>query len=212
MALEHNYFRLSGVVLAVAACAAVTGCQSTSPPTSAAVAAASGEIPVGPGPVSYTVQTQPAAGTCHYRHTSGGQPLPDPACTPGATNPKVTVDNLASTICHSGYTSSIRPTEAITGREKKADAQSYGYTASLADAEYDHLISLELGGDPNDPRNLWVEPPSPDHQSGHGVSNPKDGVENTLNAAICAHKVDLVAAQRAIATDWTTALTSLGLG
>jgi hypothetical protein len=35
---------------------------------------------------------------------------------------------------------------------------AYGYTGPLHDAEYDHLISLQLGGDPNDPRN-----PGPNH-------------------------------------------------
>ena len=32
----------------------------------------------------------------------------------------------------------------------------------MGDAEYDHLISLQLGGDPNDYRNLWVEPADKD--------------------------------------------------
>ncbi|WP_394298689.1 hypothetical protein [Streptomyces rimosus] len=53
-----------------------------------------------------------------------------------------------------GYTSKIRPPVPVTSVEKTANARSYGYTASLHDAEYDHLISLELGGDPNDARNL----------------------------------------------------------
>ena len=166
-------------------------------------------LPVGPGPSGhYTVQTQPPAGSCHYRYTIDKQPLPDPKCTPGATNPLVTQANLSSTICRSGYTASIRPTASITGREKKANAESYGYTGSMRIAEYDHLISLELGGDPNDPRNLWVEPASPGHK-GNGVNNPKDSVENKLNAAICSGKVSLASAQKAIVTDWTTALSTL---
>ncbi len=160
---------------------------------------------IGTGPTNYTVQPQPAAGSCHYRYTGDGQPLPDPGCTPGATNPKVTQDTLGSTICKPGYTKSIRPGQAITGPEKKANAESYGYTGSLGDAEYDHLISLELGGDPNDPRNLWIEPPSPGHNPSDGVNNPKDKLENQLNAAVCAGTMSLPAAQDAIASDWTTA-------
>ncbi|MDG3009667.1 hypothetical protein G4X40_05850 [Rhodococcus sp. D2-41] len=178
---------------------------------STAAVSVGGALAVGPGPqTAYTVAAQPAAGSCHYRHTVDGQPLPDPGCTPGATNPRVTSGDLASTICRSGYTSSIRPPASITGREKSADARSYGYTASLHDAEYDHLISLELGGDPNDPRNLWVEPPSPGHQPGAGVNNPKDKVENTLHSLVCSGQVPLAAAQSAIATDWTTALHTVG--
>ena len=34
----------------------------------------------------------------------------------------------------------------------------YGETGSPSDYQEDHLISLELGGNPTDPRNLWPEP------------------------------------------------------
>lgn len=168
-------------------------------------------VPVGPGPTNYTVQRQPAPGSCHYRWTADKQPLPDVACTPGASNPKVTPATLSSTICRSGYTASIRPSTSITGPEKVANAKSYSFRGSLRDAEYDHLISLQLGGDPNDPRNLWVQPPSPGHRPGSGVYNDKDKVENKLKAAICDGRVSLSAAQSAIANNWTTALSSLGL-
>lgn len=169
-------------------------------------------IAVGAGPQqNYTVQRQPAPGTCHYRYEKG-EPLEDPACTPGAISPAVTQANLSSTICRKGgYTSGVRPSAYVTGQEKKLNAASYGYTGSLADAEYDHLISLQLGGDPNDPRNLWVEPPDPGHKAGAGVNNLKDPVETKLHTAVCSGKVTLADAQRAIATDWTTALGSLGL-
>jgi hypothetical protein len=160
------------------------------------------DVPVGPGPTQYAVQEQPAPGTCHYRAAADTETLPDPACTPGATNPKVTPDTLATTICRKGYTTSIRPPKAITNAEKRASAAAYGYTGSLADTEYDHLIPLALGGDPNDPRNLWVEP---------GASpNPKDDVESELQHRVCDGDMSLAAAQQAVATDWTTALRAVG--
>ncbi|WP_308428874.1 hypothetical protein [Streptomyces xanthochromogenes] len=118
---------------------------------------------------------------------------------------------MKTTICASGYTSTIRPPESVTGVEKTANAKSYAYTGALHDAEYDHLVSLELGGDPNDSRNLWVEPPSPGHKAGAGPNNPKDSVESKLHTAVCSGKVQLAAAQKAIAADWTTALATLGL-
>lgn len=158
-------------------------------------------IPVGPGPSgNYVVEPQPS--NCHYRTSAGGAALPDPVCTPGATNPKVTPDTLDSTICRSGYTKSIRPPASITDAEKKLNAKSYDYTGPLSSAEYDHLVPLELGGDPNDPRNLWVEP---------GASpNAKDSVENRLHQLVCNGTVPLQTAQEAIATDWTTALATVG--
>jgi hypothetical protein len=103
------------------------------------------------------------------------------------------------------------PPASITGKEKRLNAASYGYTGRMGDAEYDHLISLQLGDDPNDYRNLWVEPADPGHKPGAGVNNKKDPVETQQHTAVCAGQVTLAAAQRAIAGDWTTALSRLGL-
>ena len=123
--------------------------------------------------------------------------LPDPRCTPGALNPAVTASTLASTICRSGYSSTIRPAASVTRPEKIASLNAYGDPDQPSVFEYDHLISLELGGAANDPRNLWPEP---------GASpNPKDRLENRLHALICSGQLSLVAAQRAIATDWVSA-------
>ncbi len=176
------------------------------PPT---VVPATSGIVVGPGPQStYTVESQPAPGSCHYRF-QGADPLPDPSCTPGATNPDVTQATLAATICRSGYTSSIRPSSSITGAEKVGSAAAYGYTGSFHTGEYDHLISLELGGDPNDPRNLWVEPN--DRPDASSTYNTKDRLENRLNDLICSGQLSLVDAQQAIATNWVAALARYGI-
>ncbi|WP_324614483.1 hypothetical protein [Streptomyces sp. MMG1121] len=157
------------------------------------------------------MQQQPPAGSCHYRKTASGEPLPDPKCTPGATSPAVTQANLKSTICQPGYTKGIRPPASITGKEKQLNAASYGFTGSLRDAEEDHLVPLEDGGDPNDARNLWVQPPDPGHKPGSGINNKKDPIESKIHTAVCSGKVQLNAAQKAIATDWTTTEKTLGL-
>jgi hypothetical protein len=176
----------------------------------AAGAGASGPV-AGPGPqATYRVQPQPAPGTCRYvvLSAAAGDYLPDPHCTPGATNPRVTEADLASTVCKSGYTAGIRPPASITGREKRASEAAYGFTGKASTTEYDHLISLELGGDPNSPLNLW---PEPNKARAAGVNNPKDGVEDTLKALVCnaVHGkayLPLAKAQYLIATNWTTAV------
>jgi hypothetical protein len=204
----------------------VTGCSSlssgrdnttgsssgTSSPATPAVAVggASGPV-VGPGPQSkYHVQAQPAPGTCHYVvvNAAAGDYLPDPHCTPGATNPRVTQSDLASTVCKSGYTATIRPPASITGSEKRASEKAYGFTGKASTTEYDHLISLELGGDPNSPLNLW---PEPNKARAAGTTNPKDTVENTLKGLVCdaVHGkpyLPLAKAQYLIATNWMTAV------
>lgn len=71
---------------------------------------------------------------------------------------------------------------------------AYGDTGSTGDYEYDHFVSLELGGAVNDARNLWPEP---------GASpNPKDSVEDELHRQVCDGQMTLAQAQHAIATNW----------
>ncbi|TNC20831.1 hypothetical protein [Amycolatopsis alkalitolerans] len=162
-----------------------------------------------PGAGSPTTPASSAAGPvktsgCHIR-TENRQPLPDPSCTPGATNPAVTQADIRSTVCRSGWTKTVRPPESYTEKLKRQGINGYGDSdRNLGDYEEDHLISLELGGAPSDPRNLWPEPGS--------SPNAKDKVENALHRAVCDGKITLAAAQHTIAADWTTAETSLGLG
>jgi hypothetical protein len=173
---------------------------TTTPP---ATTAPSGGLEVGPGLQStYTVQPQPTPGSCHYTYI-GTDPLPDPHCTPGAVDPQVTQADIGSTICSSGFTSSIRPPEDVTEPEKEASAAAYGYTGSLHVAEYDHLVPLELGGDPNDPANLWVEPP--DNPGATSFANTKDKLEGRLNRLVCDGQLPLATAQQAIAGNWVWA-------
>jgi hypothetical protein len=137
-------------------------------------------------------------------------PLPDPACTPGALNPDVTQDTIDSTICVSGWTATVRPPVSYTNALKVQQIAEYGYSdTSTSDYEEDHFIPLELGGAPRDPANLW---PEPRYDTGTGyTSADKDAVENKLKTAVCDGTVQLADAQNAIATDWTTALQTLGL-
>ena len=137
--------------------------------------------------------------SCRFR--DGGQ-LPDPACTPGAIDPAVTQANIRSTICRSGYTATVRPSASQTDRAKFKVAYVAYQVNHSASSELDHLVSLELGG-ANDIANLWPEVGK--------QPNPKDAVENALHRAVCSGTVTLSAAQQAIASDWTTAETRLGL-
>jgi hypothetical protein len=130
--------------------------------------------------------------------------LPDPACTPGATNPGVTQANIDSTICTSGWTSTVRPPESYTEPLKRSQMDAYGDSAPISSYEEDHLIPLELGGSPASPKNLWPE---------RGASpNPKDAVEDAANHAVCDGHMTLAAAQQAIATNWIALGQRLGVG
>ncbi len=127
---------------------------------------------------------------------------PDPARTPGATNPEITQDNLRETICNPRWsTKSIRPPASYTNRLKIEQLYEYGYSDSaLKDYEEDHFIPLELGGNPTDPKNLWPEPF--DTSIPDGGARTKDKVENYLHAEVCAGSLTLEQAQREITEDW----------
>lgn len=130
--------------------------------------------------------------------------LPSPTLTPGATNPAVTQATIGQTICLVGWTATIRPPSSYTSRLKTRQLETYGYSdRRLADYEEDHLISLELGGAPRDPRNLWPEPRHIRLADGTDVGGyAKDALENYLKRRVCAGTLSLVSAQREIARNW----------
>lgn len=127
--------------------------------------------------------------------------LPDPTMTPGWTDPKVTQETINQTICVSGYTAKVRPPTSYTNKLKREQIKAYGYTdTDLSHYEEDHLISLQLGGSPDDPRNLWPQP-----YEGTCGARIKDKIEGRLKRLICSGKITLDEAQHAIATDWIAA-------
>ena len=134
--------------------------------------------------------------TCHLRD-QGSMALPDPTCTPGALNPAVGQDTIASTICVPGYSSSVRPPQSFTYNLKVRQMRAWGITGPTSTIEEDHLVPLSLGGAPSDARNLWPEP--------GGIPNVKDALEARLFSLVCRGAVTLHEAQIQIATDWRSA-------
>jgi hypothetical protein len=109
----------------------------------------------------------------------------------------VSQENIESTICVSGYTKTVRPSERITHRLKLQIMETYGRSGEMAEYELDHFIPLELGGCPDCVTNLWPEAydPSPG-------AKQKDWVENYLHRQVCSGNISLKEAQDAIRNDW----------
>ena len=138
---------------------------------------------------------------------------PNPKVTPGLVNPDITQANIDQTICNPQWsTKSIRPPVSYTNTLKQKQlAQGKSKDKMPSHYEEDHFISLEIGGHPRDPRNLWPEPwgtpahpltstgPFPAHLVG---AKSKDAVENRLHKEVCAGTLTLREAQFIIATDW----------
>ena len=112
----------------------------------------------------------------------------DPVRTPGVLNPDVTQATIRSTICRHGWTRTIRPPVEYTDGLKRTQMRAYGETGAVSAYQEDHLISLELGGHPTDPRNLWPEP--------YPRAAAVDRIENELNHRVCTGSLSLAEAQR----------------
>ena len=127
--------------------------------------------------------------------------LPDFFRTPGWTNPDVTPDNIKQTICKSGWTKTIRPKVNYTNQLKRQQIVEYGLKdKNLKHYEEDHLISLQLGGHPTDPRNLW-----PEAYAGKCGARVKDVIETKLKRLVCAGELSLWDAQYLIKSNWIEA-------
>jgi hypothetical protein len=136
---------------------------------------------------------------------------PDLARTPGAANRQVTQRTIQDNICNPQWsTKLIRPPSEYTSKLKRKQLRENGHTVhqtrtelinpdtgkvdttrceahsdNMACYEEDHLISLENGGDPTDPRNLWPEAYNT-HVGGTIMgARQKDIVEAFIHDEIC---------------------------
>jgi hypothetical protein len=103
--------------------------------------------------------------------------------TPGVANPDVTQETIGDTICKRGWTRTIRPPTDYTNGLKMEQMEAYRRAGTPSDYQEDHLISLELGGHPTDPRNLWPEPIE--------RAVRVDDIEDELNHQVCSGEITL---------------------
>jgi Bacterial SH3 domain len=124
---------------------------------------------------------------------------PDRTRAPGVTNPDVTQESLSQTICNPSFKTGppLRPPTSYTNPLKVSQMAEYGDTVSdpgktcklhsdnVGCYEEDHLISLENGGHPRDPHNLWPEAYFTRIDGKPVGARQKDTVENYIRNAIC---------------------------
>jgi hypothetical protein len=175
---------------------------------------------------------------------------PDAEKNPGAIEPKVTQDNIADNICNKEFlTSSVRPPSSYTKKLKEQQmADIYGDTVhqemeDLGGANYDedkcvshsdntrcyeedHIVSLQNGGAPSDPRNLFPEPYTTTVDGDRVGAREKDKVENYVHNGICLDvpyakfsggpkpkkPLTLEEGQRILAIDWYACYVSMVAG
>ncbi len=111
-------------------------------------------------------------------------------------------------VCTPGYSKKVRPVGAQWRKLREEAYARYGIARGhrsyvdengLRHAAYevDHLVPIELGGAPDDIRNLWPEP--------MGDAKREEVVEDELHHLVCSHRVPLAQAQAAMSRDWRTA-------
>jgi len=120
--------------------------------------------------------------------------LPDPAITPGVLNPNVTPATIARTICVHGWTATVRPPTGFTDKLRNADTPA-GFKP--LQGELDHLLSIEDGGAPADPKNLWWMV----YADRYGA-RVKDVLETHVSRAVCAGRMTLDQARAALSPNW----------
>lgn len=113
-------------------------------------------------------------------------------------SPAVTQENVATTICVKGYTATVRPPVSYTRKVKRSLLKARGIPLANARLyELDHIIPLEAGGHPTDPKNLQLQ-----LWAGPRNAHIKDHLENAYHRAICDGTVTLAIAQGYFAGIW----------
>ena len=138
-----------------------------------------------------------ACAAAPYSASSG---LPNIKLTPGLTNPAVTQGTIRSTICIRGWTATVRPPATYTNTLKYNQLHSgynLGGDLNMKHYEEDHIVPLEVGGNPSSPLNLFPQP-----RNIKLSAYLKDQLENRMHQLVCSGQLTLKVAQAVFLTNW----------
>jgi hypothetical protein len=102
-----------------------------------------------------------------------------------------------TTLCNPDYVDGFR--RHVGKKLRDQIFHAYGiYDRDRSEFELDRLLPVELGGSPDDPKNLWpqsrvIEPWN---------AGVKNRLEDVLHKKLCAGEIPLSEAQNAILADW----------
>lgn len=155
-----------------------------------------------------TVPT-PQTNACHPK-IKHGFPVADPKCTPGSTNPTLTLAVLSDADFRTGC---VRD-HLSSATAKNKTYEWYGLTkpdentGSTQTCELDHLIPLYIGG-ADDLANIWPQCGPTDVTLMQRYFKQKDQVEVYIGIMVRKKKIKLADAQKGMATDWTQYLSAM---
>jgi len=123
---------------------------------------------------------------------------PDPALAPGVVNAKVTQENISETICNLRWLAKTKPSRRFTENLKRKQLKAWKYDdRNVKNYVEDHVIPIEVGGHPTDPRNLW-----PQSTTTAWNAATKDKLEEYVSREVCAERMPLKDAQAAFQKGW----------
>jgi len=200
-----RYVYLLGAVLGIGSIAPAVAADLAIPPAARAkTPSACASLPIDTQ-ASHPIRavTLPPTATCKPI-VKNGLPLPDPACSPGAINPTVTVAVLTAP----GFTTDCLRNKATSADRKEITYQWYKIPKPAHNSgqgmvcELDHIISLEIGG-ADTLENIWPQCGPSRAVLRNRFFKQKDVVEDFLAGEVAAHRMALADVQRGIAQDWT---------
>ena len=102
---------------------------------------------------------------------------------------------------YAGYTATVRPSSSFTDGIKLRLLREADLSPDRAsEFELDHRVALAVGGHPRSLENLALQP-----WEGASGAKRKDRLERRLQQLVCAGKLALKRAQRALFFDWGAA-------
>jgi len=110
-----------------------------------------------------------------------------PSWTPGAINPNVTQANIKTTICAASWTKAVRPPVSFTDSLKLKQMVDLRLITIPESYEEDHRVPLEVGGAPQDPKNLWPQI--------WPEARQKDRLETAVKKDVCSGRLTLAQGQ-----------------
>ena len=114
-------------------------------------------------------------------------------------NPAVTQATIDRTICKPGWTEAVRPPFRVMDQIKRDKLRAAGWTdADKNRFALDYIIPLSLGGGPDDPKNLRLEP--------ENELVERKALEACLPRLVCERRLMLDEVRKAIWRDWRAAL------
>ena len=162
-----------------------------------------------------TIQPQVATPPSDHAVKNGYAVVPRHDITPGAIDARVTQQNIHDTICTDDWVRKNMPPPSYMTPTKTKQIAAYGYsTYAVENFDLDHLVPLELGGDPTALANLWPLPWESKEAklvpAGWGAET-KHALETHLRREVCSGRMSLEDARRAVAGDWINAANAAGI-